>query len=172
MAVHDESATHLTSADRRSEILADPGFGRYFTDHMIRSDYRNGAWSAIQILPYEPLSLRPLPPHCPGASRTSCPGRWRAGGLLRQTPRPCSASSTACAASDRAAHPDRPRAAPAAVPHRRQAFHCDFGQVSRCVQPSAGARPGMLPDPDDQIRTDEQTWSSHDRKTAAARVKR
>jgi hypothetical protein len=30
----------------------------------------------------------------------------------------------------------------------------------------------MLPDPDDQIRTDEQTWSSHDRKTAAARVKR
>lgn len=59
MAVHDESATHLTSADRRSEILADPGFGRYFTDHMIRSDYRDGAWSAIQILPYEPLSLDP-----------------------------------------------------------------------------------------------------------------
>jgi branched-chain amino acid aminotransferase len=49
----------LTSADRRSEILADPGFGRYFTDHMIRSDYRAGAWSAIQILPYEPLSLDP-----------------------------------------------------------------------------------------------------------------
>lgn len=24
MAVHDKSATHLTSADRRSEILADP----------------------------------------------------------------------------------------------------------------------------------------------------
>jgi hypothetical protein len=59
MAVHDESATHLTSADRRSEILADPGFGRYFTDHMIRSDYRDGAWSAIQILPYEPLSFDP-----------------------------------------------------------------------------------------------------------------
>ena len=35
MAVHDESATHLTSADRRSEILADPGFG---VDVTVQSD--------------------------------------------------------------------------------------------------------------------------------------
>jgi branched-chain amino acid aminotransferase len=47
------------SPQRRAEILADPGFGRYFTDHMIRIDSVDGVWGPTQVLPYSPLSLDP-----------------------------------------------------------------------------------------------------------------
>ena len=40
-------------------MLADPGFGRTFTDHMVRIDYVNGSWGAGAVLPYSPLSLDP-----------------------------------------------------------------------------------------------------------------
>ena len=53
-----------TSPERRAEILADPGFGKHFTDHMVRIDWRGdhadgGEWSNAQVLPYGPLSLDP-----------------------------------------------------------------------------------------------------------------
>ncbi|GAA5058501.1 branched-chain amino acid aminotransferase [Nocardia callitridis] len=44
---------------RRQEILAAPGFGRYFTDHMVSIDYRDGAWTNAQVEPYGPLPLDP-----------------------------------------------------------------------------------------------------------------
>ncbi len=47
------------SADQRAEILAAPGFGMYFTDHMVRIDYADGAWGAGRVVPYGPLSLDP-----------------------------------------------------------------------------------------------------------------
>jgi branched-chain amino acid aminotransferase len=48
------------SAEERNEILADPGFGRYFTDHMVRIDWtQDGGWQAPRVLPYGPLSLDP-----------------------------------------------------------------------------------------------------------------
>jgi branched-chain amino acid aminotransferase len=47
------------SDDERAAILADPGFGRYFTDHMIRIDYADGAWGEGRVLPYGPLLLDP-----------------------------------------------------------------------------------------------------------------
>lgn len=46
-------------ADKRAEILADPGFGRHFTDHMVRIDYADGQWGDGQVVPYGPLTLDP-----------------------------------------------------------------------------------------------------------------
>jgi branched-chain amino acid aminotransferase len=47
------------SADERAAILAAPGFGQYFTDHMVRVDYRDGRWGEGRVVPYGPLTLDP-----------------------------------------------------------------------------------------------------------------
>jgi branched-chain amino acid aminotransferase len=47
-----------SSADR-SAILEAPGFGRYFTDHMVRIDYKDGVWGEGRVVPYGPLALDP-----------------------------------------------------------------------------------------------------------------
>jgi branched-chain amino acid aminotransferase len=47
------------SADERAAILAAPGFGTYFTDHMVRIDCVDGRWGEGAVLPYGPLSLDP-----------------------------------------------------------------------------------------------------------------
>lgn len=47
------------SAEERAAILSAPGFGTYFTDHMVRIDYAGGAWGEGQVVPYGPLSLDP-----------------------------------------------------------------------------------------------------------------
>jgi branched-chain amino acid aminotransferase len=48
------------STEERSGILADPGFGRHFTDHMVRIDWTQDAgWQSPRVLPYGPLSLDP-----------------------------------------------------------------------------------------------------------------
>jgi branched-chain amino acid aminotransferase len=47
------------SDEERAAILAAPGFGRYFTDHMVRIDYADGAWGEPRVLPYGPLLLDP-----------------------------------------------------------------------------------------------------------------
>jgi branched-chain amino acid aminotransferase len=39
--------------------LSNIPFGKYFTDHMLEADYKNGAWQNIQIRPYQPLLLEP-----------------------------------------------------------------------------------------------------------------
>lgn len=49
-----------TSAAQRAEVLAAPGFGRYFTDHMVSIDYSAAdGWHDAKVLPYGPLSLAP-----------------------------------------------------------------------------------------------------------------
>ncbi|MDR0751607.1 MAG: branched-chain amino acid aminotransferase [Christensenellaceae bacterium] len=35
------------------------GFGKYFTDHMLVTDYANGKWSELQIVPYDRFSVAP-----------------------------------------------------------------------------------------------------------------
>ncbi|SDP48343.1 branched-chain amino acid aminotransferase [Nakamurella panacisegetis] len=45
--------------ERRAEILAAPGFGRYFTDHMVVIDFENGAWRDPRLVPYGPFTLDP-----------------------------------------------------------------------------------------------------------------
>ena len=48
------------SPERRAEILTDPGFGRYFTDHMATVRWTAGqGWHDPEIVPYGPLVLDP-----------------------------------------------------------------------------------------------------------------
>lgn len=54
-----ESDSRRSVAEREA-ILADPGFGRYFTDHMVRVDWTtDGGWADARVLPYGPLQLDP-----------------------------------------------------------------------------------------------------------------
>ena len=44
----------------RAEILANPGFGSRFTDHMVTIDWTEDAgWHNAQVLPYGPIALDP-----------------------------------------------------------------------------------------------------------------
>ncbi len=48
------------SAEQRAEILAAPGFGKYFTDHMVQVDWTEAAgWGEGAVLPYGPLTVDP-----------------------------------------------------------------------------------------------------------------
>jgi branched-chain amino acid aminotransferase len=48
------------SEQRRAEILAAPGFGRFFTDHMISIRWTRGAgWHEAKVEPYGPIALDP-----------------------------------------------------------------------------------------------------------------
>ena len=48
------------SAERVAEVLAAPGFGKYFTDHMVTIDYsRDGGWADARVEPYGPFTLDP-----------------------------------------------------------------------------------------------------------------
>ncbi|CAD5993949.1 branched-chain amino acid aminotransferase [Agreia sp. COWG] len=44
----------------REAILADPGFGKHFTDHMVAIDWTlDGGWHDATVIPYGPLLLDP-----------------------------------------------------------------------------------------------------------------
>ncbi|BEV02026.1 branched-chain amino acid aminotransferase [Novosphingobium olei] len=48
------------AVDARTAVLADPGFGRAFTDHMVEIDYTEGrGWHDARIVPYGPIPLDP-----------------------------------------------------------------------------------------------------------------
>jgi len=54
-----EDVTGRPDAER-AELLADPGFGRYFTDHMFVARYRAGeGWYDARLTAYAPLQLDP-----------------------------------------------------------------------------------------------------------------
>ena len=49
----------LAKAEREA-LLADPGFGRYFTDHMVTIKYTSGqGWHDAELRPYGPIELDP-----------------------------------------------------------------------------------------------------------------
>ncbi|WP_369233073.1 branched-chain amino acid aminotransferase [Streptomyces sp. R21] len=53
------SSSPLSDAERQA-ILASPGFGRHFTDHMVTIKWTEGrGWHDGQLVPYGPLSLDP-----------------------------------------------------------------------------------------------------------------
>ena len=53
-------STNPASAERRAEILADPGFGRYFTDNMVRAKWTEAdGWHDAELVPYGPLMMDP-----------------------------------------------------------------------------------------------------------------
>lgn len=52
--------TAPASDEVRAGILAEPGFGRYFTDHMVSIDYSEGqGWHNARVLPYGPITVDP-----------------------------------------------------------------------------------------------------------------
>jgi len=60
MAFSVERNPNPRSDEERAAILAAPGFGRYFTDHMVRIDWSaDGGWGEGRVVPYGPLSLDP-----------------------------------------------------------------------------------------------------------------
>ena len=60
MAFSVQRTTHPRSDAERSAILADPGFGRYFTDHMVAIDWTAAdGWLPGTVVPYGPLTLDP-----------------------------------------------------------------------------------------------------------------
>lgn len=66
MAIEFSHAANQNPASdkRRAQILAEPGFGDYFTDHMVsiewNGDYKSGGqWSNARVHAYGPLTLDP-----------------------------------------------------------------------------------------------------------------
>src|SRR5579875_2752358 len=54
-----ERNPHPRSDEERAAVLAAPGFGQHFTDHMVRIDCVDGVWGEGQVVPYGPLTLDP-----------------------------------------------------------------------------------------------------------------
>lgn len=55
-----ERNLHAVEESRRAEILANPGFGVHFTDHMVLIDWSaEQGWHDARVVPYGPLSLDP-----------------------------------------------------------------------------------------------------------------
>lgn len=53
-------SAHPLPVAQRDAILADPGFGRHFTDHMVTIKWTAGrGWHDAQLVPYAPLSIEP-----------------------------------------------------------------------------------------------------------------
>ncbi|MFJ6850126.1 branched-chain amino acid aminotransferase [Streptomyces sp. NPDC091271] len=53
-------SSHPLSDAERAAAMANPGFGRYFTDHMVTISWTEGrGWHDAQLVPYGPLSLDP-----------------------------------------------------------------------------------------------------------------
>ncbi|MCT6855290.1 MAG: branched-chain amino acid aminotransferase [Bombella apis] len=55
-----EQTTTPTSAEQRAALMADPKFGRVFTDHMAVIRYKDGqGWYDAKIIPRQPLQIDP-----------------------------------------------------------------------------------------------------------------
>jgi branched-chain amino acid aminotransferase len=53
-------SSHPLAKAERDAILASPGFGRHFTDHMVTIRWTEGrGWHDAQLVPYAPLSIDP-----------------------------------------------------------------------------------------------------------------
>lgn len=51
---------HPATGEAREEILANPGFGKFHTDHLVSIDYTAGqGWHDARVLPYGPIELDP-----------------------------------------------------------------------------------------------------------------
>lgn len=64
MAASPEFTRNLTTtptpAEKIEQILANPGFGNYFTDHMVVIDWNESeGWHDARVVPYAPISMDP-----------------------------------------------------------------------------------------------------------------
>ena len=54
-----EAADRLSDAEREA-VLADPGFGKVFTDHMVSITWtRENGWHDARVMPYGPIAMDP-----------------------------------------------------------------------------------------------------------------
>ena len=57
---HVVRSAHSAGESERNAILAEPGFGKYYTDHMVSMLYTvERDWHDAQVLPYGPIELDP-----------------------------------------------------------------------------------------------------------------
>lgn len=49
----------LTKQPKQKPDFSKLGFGKYFTDHMLVMDYKDGAWGEPEIVPFEPFEMSP-----------------------------------------------------------------------------------------------------------------
>lgn len=54
-----QRSANETPANEVAEILANPGFGVYRTDHMVMAKWSNGNWHDFQVVPFEDLKIDP-----------------------------------------------------------------------------------------------------------------
>jgi branched-chain amino acid aminotransferase len=60
MSIKVTASTHPLSASDRAEKLANPGFGKYYTDHMVVAQWtEQDGWGEAELKPYGPISLDP-----------------------------------------------------------------------------------------------------------------
>lgn len=60
MAMTVQRSIHPRTDAERAAILDNPGFGHYFTDHMVQIDWTaNGGWTSGEVVPYGPIPLDP-----------------------------------------------------------------------------------------------------------------
>ena len=60
MQISTTSSTNAVEDDRLTEILANPGFGVHFTDHMVTVEWTpDSGWHGARVTPYGPLTLDP-----------------------------------------------------------------------------------------------------------------
>ena len=60
MTVKITPSSHPVSSTERAEKLAKPGFGKYYTDHMVVAEWSEAeGWSEAELKPYAPISLDP-----------------------------------------------------------------------------------------------------------------
>ncbi|WP_422114860.1 branched-chain amino acid aminotransferase [Brachybacterium sp. UNK5269] len=60
LAFTPTSTTRRVADDERARILADPGFGRYYTDFMARARWtEQDGWGAAELVPFGPVQLSP-----------------------------------------------------------------------------------------------------------------
>ena len=52
MKITKAAQTRLGAVDYKTQA-----FGSLFTDHMVIADFKNGAWSVPEIVPYGPMSM-------------------------------------------------------------------------------------------------------------------
>src|SRR5687767_13443794 len=60
MHISTTPSDHRVADERLTEILANPGFGTHFTDHMFTVGWTpDGGWHDARVTPYGPLTLDP-----------------------------------------------------------------------------------------------------------------
>lgn len=50
---------NLTKTPKEKPSFENLGFGKFFTDHMLVMDFKNGSWQEPEIVPYAPFALDP-----------------------------------------------------------------------------------------------------------------